>query len=48
MVYELQDTMHLLLLRPVAPQFACRRFRCRRERHIVSFFRYSIDVRART
>jgi hypothetical protein len=42
------DMMHSLLRRRAVPQFACRRFHCRREQLIVSFFRYSIGARVRT
>jgi hypothetical protein len=42
------DMMHLLLHRRAARQFASRRFLCRREQRIVSFFRCSIAERART
>jgi hypothetical protein len=48
MVCALLDMTHLSLRPPAVQQFACRRFHCRHEQRIVSFFRYSTGANART
>jgi len=47
MVCAPPNMTHSLLRLRAVQQFACRRFHCRLEQRIVSFFRYSIGARAR-
>jgi hypothetical protein len=48
MACALRDMMHSSLRHQGVQQFACRRFHCRREQRIASFFRYSTGGNAHT